>query len=438
MKFNILWKKEDSIALALSTGVDSIVLLDLLLSKYRDTYKELVIFHVNHGFRPQSQEEAIFAQSLAEKNGLRFFKKDLNLNDVTNNQHISQEMLAREARYSAFYEFSSQSGVNLVLTGHHQNDNLENIFMRILMARAINHRIDIEEKLDRGQISLLRPMLEIRKSQIEEYAKLKNLDYRQDESNFDTRYTRNYVRKEIIPHLKNINAGAETNVLEFAQHYKEMQDYIQASFEERLARLDIKKEQDKISIAFEDYEKFSDLEKELYITTILNKELDIYMVTRSAIKSAIKQIDKTNRNISLDLKENIKIIKEYQSIRIVKFEKKCYNDKIIINSISSQEEIYSFAGSQILISENNLDADYGFNKEDLPLTFRLKKDGDRIQRGNISKKVSRLFIDYKLAKEDRERVPILEKEGRILAVLGLTKKLNKEKKYDYYIKILKG
>ncbi|MDO4814217.1 MAG: tRNA lysidine(34) synthetase TilS [Gemella sp.] len=438
MKINILWKKEDKLALTLSTGVDSIVLLNLLLTDYKDTYKELVIFHVNHGFREESEEEAVFAQNLAASHGLKFYKKDLNLNEVQNSQHISQEMLAREARYKAFEEFAKQSDIKLVLTGHHKNDNVENILMRILSSRNVNHQLDIAEKVARQNFILLRPMLSLSKQEIESYAKENKLEYRQDLTNFDTKYTRNYIRQELVPNFNQINPSAEDNMVEFAQHYKELQDYAKETFEKKLAAIDLKIEPDKVTINIEDYFNFSDLEKNFYINKILNENLGQYRVTRGAIKTAINKINQATNNLSLDLKEDIKIIKEYQSIYISKIQKKCYNDKIVIDK-ENLENIYDFTIYQIGLSTDNQEAEYGFNEADFPLVIRTKREGDRIQRGLISKKLSRLFIDYKIEKSKRNLLPVIEdKDGNIKAVLGLGNKVSKTKKYDYYIKILRG
>lgn len=99
MKINLLWQKSEKIAIALSGGVDSIVLFNLLVTKYKDTYKELVIFHINHGLRRESEIEKIFVKELAKKYNLKICTRDLKLKEKERENHTSEEMLARKMRY---------------------------------------------------------------------------------------------------------------------------------------------------------------------------------------------------------------------------------------------------------------------------------------------------------------------------------------------------
>ena len=76
----------------------------------------------------------------------------------------------------------------------------------------------------------------------------------------------------------------------------------------------------------------------------------------------------------------------------------------------------------------------GFNKEDLPLLITTKRQGDRLRRGNITKKLSRFFIDEKIPKEIRSQIPVVRSGEKVLGIIGLDTKINKDKRYDYYIK----
>ena len=83
---------------------------------------------------------------------------------------------------------------------------------------------------------------------------------------------------------------------------------------------------------------------------------------------------------------------------------------------------------------NNEEAEIGFNKEDLPLFITTKRQGDRLRRGNITKKLSRFFIDEKIPKEIRSQIPVVRSGEKVLGIIGLDTKINKDKRYDYYIK----
>ena len=96
-------------------------------------------------------------------------------------------------------------------------------------------------------------------------------------------------------------------------------------------------------------------------------------------------------------------------------------------------KVYTFHQSNFLITTTNNSSEVGFNKGDLPLIVTTKRDGDRIQRGKVSKKLSRLFIDEKIPKELRDKLPVIRNKDGVLGVLGINTKVNKNKKYDYYI-----
>ena len=167
---------------------------------------------------------------------------------------------------------------------------------------------------------------------------------------------------------------------------------------------------------------------------ILANNFGIFDVKQRALFAIIEDLKSRNNNKSYDLKNNLKIISEYNSIYIHKIEKKCYNDKIelIIDEVDINK-VYTFHQSNFLITTTNNSSEVGFNKEDLPLVVTTKRDGDRIQRGKVSKKLSRLFIDEKIPKELRDKLPIIRNKDGILGVLGINTKVNKNKKYDYYI-----
>jgi len=218
--FDVLWTKEDRLALALSGGVDSIVLFHLLVTKYRHTYKELVVFHINHGLRKESYEEAEFVEKFVSNYDIRFYKKELEMNSLARDKHISEEMLARELRYKAFNEMAAKENITKILTAHHKNDQVENILMRLLTGRSMDYNLVIDNKGRHGNLTIYRPLLNVLKETLEQYAQENNLKYYTDESNFDTDYTRNNIRHNIIPLLNDISTASFDNLINFAEYYK--------------------------------------------------------------------------------------------------------------------------------------------------------------------------------------------------------------------------
>lgn len=437
MKINTLWNKEDKIAIALSGGVDSIVLFHLLVTEYKDSYKELVVFHINHGLRQESYEEAEFVEKFVKDFGVKFYKEELNMSGLERDSHTSEEMLARELRYQAFNKMSKLEGVTKLLTAHHKNDQVENILMRLLTGRSIDHSLAICEEIEMAGLTIYRPLLNSLKAELEEYAKEKNLHYYIDATNFDTDYTRNNIRHNIVPLLNDINSGSFDNLINFANYYQNINNNLKKAILSNKDNYIFSRDEDKISLVKDKFLELNEEEMYFLLKDLITDELGIFDVKQRAIFDVVSSLKKNSGNKSYDLKNNLKIISQYETLYIHKIEKKCYNDKIeiIIDKIC-EESVYEFYQNKFIISTDAKDSEIGFNKSELPLLVTIKKEGDRVRRGEINKKLSRIFIDEKVPKELRDTLPVIRNnKGEVLGVLGIGTKVNKNKIYDYYIKM---
>ena len=437
MKINTLWNKEDKIAIALSGGVDSIVLFHLLVTEYKDSYKELVVFHINHGLREESYEEAEFVERFVKDFDVKFYKEELNMSDLERDSHTSEEMLARELRYQAFNKMAKLEGVTKLLTAHHKNDQVENILMRLLTGRSIDHSLAICEEIEMAGLTIYRPLLNSLKAELEEYAKEKNLHYYVDATNFDTDYTRNNIRHNIVPLLNDINSGSFDNLINFANYYQNINNNLKKAILSNKDNYIFSRDEDKISLVKDKFLELNEEEMYFLLKDLITDELGVFDVKQKAIFDVISSLKKNTGNKSYDLKNNLKIISQYETLYIHKIEKKCYNDKIEINIDKiCENSVYEFYQNKFIISTDAKDSEIGFNKSELPLLITTKKEGDRVRRGEINKKLSRIFIDEKVPKELRDTLPVIKKyKGEIFCVLGYRNKIHKNKIYDYYIKM---
>ena len=437
MKINTLWNKEDKIAIALSGGVDSIVLFHLLVTEYKDSYKELVVFHINHGLRQESYEEAEFVENFVKDFGVKFYKEELNMSDLERDSHTSEEMFARELRYQAFNKMASLEGLTKLLTAHHKNDQVENILMRLLTGRSIDHSLAICEEIEMAGLTIYRPLLNSLKAELEEYAKEKNLHYYVDATNFDTDYTRNNIRHNIVPLLNDINSGSFDNLINFANYYQNINNNLKKAILSNKDNYIFSRDEDKISLVKDKFLELNEEEMYFLLKDLITDELGVFDIKQKAIFDVVSSLKKNSGNKSYDLKNNLKIISQYETLYIHKIEKKCYNDKIeiIIDKIC-ENSVYEFYQNKFIISTDAKDSEIGFNKSELPLLVTIKKEGDRVRRGEINKKLSRIFIDEKVPKELRDTLPVIRNnKGEVLGVLGIGTKVNKNKIYDYYIKM---
>jgi len=184
MKVNILPGKY---ILAVSGGVDSMTLLDLL-AKQKDL--ELVVAHFNHGIRVSSGHDEDFVRHKAKSYNLAFEPGHGNLGP------LASETSARRARYNFLKRILEKHKADAIITAHHQDDLIETALINTLRGTGPKGLIAIAS--NKG---VLRPLLPYSKREILAYAKQQNLDWVEDETNEDTRYLRNYIRNQLMPKM---------------------------------------------------------------------------------------------------------------------------------------------------------------------------------------------------------------------------------------------
>ena len=191
--------------LAFSGGVDSVVLLDLLVNVLKES-DALRIIHINHNLNEHSNDWAQFSSEICEKYDL-----PLICESVEPKRHgKGLEANARELRYQSFRDVIQDD--EYLLTGHHQDDQMETLLYRIFRGTGIDGLMAIRREIKFGKGFLYRPMLNISREKIEEYAQLKNLKWIYDSSNDDSSYDRNFLRKDIIPSIKKRWPSVENKV----------------------------------------------------------------------------------------------------------------------------------------------------------------------------------------------------------------------------------
>jgi len=198
--------------LAISGGVDSISLLDMLSSLPRPPWSFLVA-HVNHGMRPDAAEDEQHVLATSTKYGLPSASTKLALLGKSENE-------ARIARYRYLFELAEKSGAAGILTAHHSDDRLETAIYNSL--RGSNRRGLIAL---RSHPKLIRPMLDLRKTELRQYAIDHGLRWREDSTNSDLRISRNFIRSEITPLI------SENNKQSSIQKINELEN-----LQERIAR----------------------------------------------------------------------------------------------------------------------------------------------------------------------------------------------------------
>ena len=191
------------IAVALSGGLDSVVLLDTVCKTQASNKSpaEIWAFHIHHGLQKPADDWFIFCEKLAKKYKIHFDFRLLHLGNEATQGNV--EARARAGRYEALAELCTEHGIEDLLLAHHQNDQAETVLLQLLRGAGVAGLAAMSEvrELSAGNktVQLWRPLINQSKAELEVYAKANKLKWIEDPSNQDTQYRRNAIRKKIIP-----------------------------------------------------------------------------------------------------------------------------------------------------------------------------------------------------------------------------------------------
>ena len=391
-----LLDKNRKYLVGVSGGVDSMALLDMLVKK---AYNVIVV-HYNYHFRENSDLDENLVRSYCQNHHLPFYVRQ---GDKKEYQKGNFEMLAREKRYAFYKEIGDLNGIDTIILGHHLNDHLETIVMQLQRHNTKGY-LGIKEQSYVKNMHVVRPLLKLKKQQLIDYCTKNHLEYHEDYTNYDTRYTRNHVRHI---DLKKYN---EQELLEKAskhnQQYKKQQAKLQQIYQEY----------DQNHFLYLDKLPTESLDQIIYY--MLKKEIYPPLITENLVQEIIKQIHSQKPNIEISLPVNFVFIKKYNNIAV---RKKEIDDTYYVKyeSFYKDQQLHYF-----LTDQGHLHDGVFLSKEDFPIVIRCFKNGDTIKTSGGTKKVSRLFIDRKIPRDERKIWPIVENcHGEIILIPHIAKNI---------------
>lgn len=222
---DVVLPKPGTYVVGVSGGVDSRVLLDVLHKHAKNTGRyTFVVAHMDHGIRENSTEDRRFVQATAREYGLPFTY------DVASLGSGASEARARAARYAFLNHTRSASGAQAVITAHHQDDRLETAIINILRGSGRKGLTALSSRPE-----LLRPFLNVPKSELITYAQEQGLKWREDATNQDDRYLRNYVRHNMLPRFDD---RARTKFLAIIDNLHEVNQTLDSLLSQQLEQQD--------------------------------------------------------------------------------------------------------------------------------------------------------------------------------------------------------
>ena len=409
---NLPIKKNDCVIAGISGGADSMVLL-WLLNNYRKTIGfKLIAVHINHNLREQ---ESLNDQHLVE-NFCKKYKITLSFYSVdcknSKQSHESIEQCARRLRYDCFNQELKKQKAKYLILAHHKNDNAETILLNLARGTGIRGAMGIKQTNN-----ILRPFLNVSKTEIELFAKENNIPYCLDSTNLDLAYSRNFIRKKIFPLLETKFPKVQDNFCAFAERLKEDEEY----FISILPKDKVKIKENEIVID----KSLLKLQKPISIRTLqyaLNEKNWLIDFSSTNLLD-ILNLSYCKTNTKIDLPNNLIAFVEYNNIIITKKDKSWLNKNIIpfklgdICLLNQSYEIKFVNDNDVNFDSNKKYLDYDKIPQDA--IFRTRREGDKFKKlGSGTKKLNDYFTDKKIPLKDRDKIIVLASKNRILMVLN--------------------
>lgn len=227
LSFNAI--KSKKVLIACSTGVDSMVLTDLML-RVKDQFQlELALVHVDHGWRAQSEYEYLFCETFCHQHKIVFYGYKLQLDKSVKDP----ENKARMARYQAFKKAYGEFGADYIVLAHHRDDLEETVFKRLYEGAQLLNLFGMKEKSYKEGMCLIRPLLAVTKQELKEWAHKHNLTFYEDETNQDSSFLRTRIRSELFPALEKIFLKKKGQFLShLSRESQELESYFWDVFKE--------------------------------------------------------------------------------------------------------------------------------------------------------------------------------------------------------------
>ena len=445
----------DKVVLGVSGGADSICLLFVLLRLQQLLGIELCVVHVNHLIRDDAGEDADYVRSLCEKYGIPFVLKEVDVQMLARELHLGTEEAGRRARYQAFSDVAKAFGAGKIAVAHNSNDRAETMLFHLFRGTGLKGMAGILPVRD----NIVRPLLCLEREEIEAYLKQCGIEYKTDSTNDTDDYTRNRIRRNILPYVKeHIADGCIENMCRGAEIFAQEEEYLEEQTIEALKTCSegmdeqediaqICREIGCIDLSVETFWGYHPVIRKrmiLYVLKYLSPGMqDITAVHIEDILTLFE--DRGNRQIHLPYQ--IKGQRIYGKVRLergserakgqetfnievpeLKEEGECREvvlpdgSKLEFSLISAEVKMEQKSMIFQNISENRYTKWLDYDKIVKRLRVRTRQIGDylTINGGeNLQhKKIKEYMVSEKIPRQERDEIPLLAEEDHVLWLIG--------------------
>lgn len=408
IKKNNLFDEGDSILLAISGGLDSMVMLSL----FNQAGFNIGVAHANFKLRgEESDGDEAFVRSFCEAHKIPFFTTAFETNNYAVEKKISIQMAARELRYVWFRQLLKQHGYTKVATAHHLDDQAETIFLNMVKGEGLKGLTGMPI----NKRNVIRPMMFATREDLEHYARNTHLKWREDSSNKEDNYHRNFIRHQIFPRIHKINPGLNESLLRTSVKAKGEMLILKHGLDGLKKEYFDVREDGRVLIKKELFSEFPEpavcwrLLEEFGFS--LDQSEDIFQSINGQTGKFF--LSKTHRLV-VDRDELI-----VQPLVTPSAEVQTLIPGVGIFKLGNLKIECKISDEPFSSNPNEAWLDYG--KLSFPLVWRPWKEGDKFMPLGMSgfKKISDFLIDEKLSIPEKENVTVVESAGEIVWIVGI-------------------
>ena len=428
-----LLEKGDRLIVGVSAGMDSMVLLHLL-NAYRQEFKlSLIVAHVNHGLRPkESEKEAELVQKESERLGLPFEYGQFDVKGFQRIGGLSLQDAARRIRFHFFKDLLLKYHAQKIALGHHADDQVETVLLRLIRGSGLK---GLKGMLPIREGRVIRPLLEVWKEEVECFAREMGIPHLLDSSNTKENYLRNRLRLTLIPLIeKEYQPKFKKIILKTSTILREENDYLEKEAKEVFQKI-VHEGKGALSFKFSEYQSLHKAIQWRVVQKILEKIYsgEIFMEEEEwfDVTSIYKRLDQPAPSFLLELPHGLCFEKRYDMVSLGKGRVEPispFEIELIVPGRTFIQEIKREVVIEETIRNDNIKKFYrlpdmallDYQSLQFPLRIRNFRPGDRFQPLGVkgTQKLKKFFIDHKIPKFERPRIPLLISGEMVTWVIG--------------------
>ncbi len=452
---------QDRVLIGVSGGPDSMALLHALCQLQRQLHIKVFAIHVHHHLREEEADnDSTYVQHRCREWGVPCKVISVNVHAYAEQHKVSKQVAARECRYQAFYRVAEEWECNKIAVAHHADDQVETVTMRLIRGTGLSGLtgIPLRREVEGTNLTIVRPLLSVKRMEIEDYCLKHDISPRHDSSNDSDAYTRNYIRHHVTPAMKELNPDIHSTISEMVDTILEEDRYMSVEAEKHISDILISVDEREARIYLVPLQRLPLALQRRVILLILNCLSERWRFSsqnwgKVHIDQILHVTKKTEGSQQLHLPGPWTFEREYEWLKVSKHADQSISGKrtghtsdmlaslveegsvswhvanttymITVKSVQQQSDRSAIHQTNPVSKRDEGGVQYKvqFDKQHIEgrLAVRTRRSGDKIQPLGMKghKKVKDIFIDSKIPVSQRDKWPIIVDQAGILWIPGL-------------------